>query len=73
VDRYHCIIPMNECPKCKRSMPYLNIAQIVGKYFSEGDEQIKQEKENQKLFLCPLCNEIVARDHETADKLLTYE
>lgn len=52
-------------------MPYLNLAQIVGRYFSEGDEQMKTNGDF--LFLCPVCGEVVAKDHETADKLLTYE
>jgi len=52
-------------------MPYLNIAKVVGKYFSEGDEQSKINGD--VLFLCPLCSETVAKDYETADKLLTYE
>jgi predicted RNA-binding Zn-ribbon protein involved in translation (DUF1610 family) len=62
---------MNECPKCRKSMPYLNVAKIIGKYFSEGDEQSKINVD--VLFLCPLCGETVAKDYETADKLLTYE
>ena len=71
IDEYHCISAMNECPRCKRSMPYLNIAKIIGKYFSEGDEQTKDNGDI--LFLCPVCCEVVAGDYETADKLLTYE
>ena len=71
IDGYHCIVPMNECPKCKRSMPYLKIALIVGKYFSEGDEQIRDPEE--KFFVCPLCDEVVAKNYETADVLLPYK
>lgn len=71
MDKNHLITPMNECPRCRRSMPYLNIAKVVGKYFSEGDEQSKINGD--VLFLCPLCSETVAKDYETADKLLTYE
>ena len=71
MDKNHLITPMNECPRCRRSMPYLYIAKIVGKYFSEGDEMMRDRGDI--LFLCSLCGEIVARDYETADKLLPYK